>query len=154
MLWKPGTLVNDANIPHEKTLSNLVEEYPEKKLLRYAVGRACAAGGYTTLYHELELLPDVAIAEEARQRYLWRGHLPGDLWKGLWTVHDWYPVAHYCPGIKCSRNLWILEITVQLLGEAIMVPDSSYHAHACYSPHNNRHSFASDGCSAMSEVIH
>lgn len=34
--------------------------------MQYLVGRACAAGGYTSLYLELDLLPDVAIAEEAR----------------------------------------------------------------------------------------
>lgn len=34
--------------------------------MQYQVGRACAAGGYTSLYLELDLLPDVAIAEEAR----------------------------------------------------------------------------------------
>lgn len=34
--------------------------------MQYQVERACAAGGYTSLYLELDLLPDVAIAEEAR----------------------------------------------------------------------------------------
>ncbi|KAL4755685.1 uncharacterized protein BDW70DRAFT_165214 [Aspergillus foveolatus] len=33
---------------------------------RYQVGRACVVGGYTTLYHELRLLPEVAIAEGVR----------------------------------------------------------------------------------------
>ncbi|KAJ5168366.1 uncharacterized protein N7482_003960 [Penicillium canariense] len=53
-------------VPGEQTLRRLLEKYPDNKLLRYQVGRACAAGGHTTLYHELGLLPDVAIAEEAR----------------------------------------------------------------------------------------
>ncbi|KAF5682677.1 hypothetical protein FGLOB1_14870, partial [Fusarium globosum] len=30
-------------------------------------GRACAAAGYHALYHELDLLPEVSIAEEARE---------------------------------------------------------------------------------------
>ncbi|KAF4843337.1 hypothetical protein CGCSCA4_v008134 [Colletotrichum siamense] len=34
--------------------------------MRYHVGRACAVAGYKTLYDELDLLPDVSIAEEAR----------------------------------------------------------------------------------------
>jgi hypothetical protein len=34
--------------------------------MRYQVGRACAAAGYSQLYEELNLLPDVCIAEEAR----------------------------------------------------------------------------------------
>jgi len=34
--------------------------------MRHEVGRACAVAGYTDLYLELQLLPDVSIAEEAR----------------------------------------------------------------------------------------
>jgi hypothetical protein len=34
--------------------------------MRYNVGRACAAAGYLDLYRELQLLPDISIAEEAR----------------------------------------------------------------------------------------
>jgi hypothetical protein len=34
--------------------------------MRYQVGRACAAAWYTDLYKELDLLPNVSIAEEAR----------------------------------------------------------------------------------------
>lgn len=33
--------------------------------MRYHDGRACAAAGYAGLYDELDLLPDVSIAEEA-----------------------------------------------------------------------------------------
>lgn len=33
----------------------------------YQVGRACAVAGYTDLYHELPILPEVHIAEEARE---------------------------------------------------------------------------------------
>ncbi|KAJ5870984.1 hypothetical protein N7455_005925 [Penicillium solitum] len=54
------------DIPAEQTLRDLLERYPRNALLQYQVGRACAAGGYTSLYLELDLLPDVAIAEEAR----------------------------------------------------------------------------------------
>ncbi|CAN8098029.1 unnamed protein product [Discula destructiva] len=36
--------------------------------MRYQVGRACAVAGYTRLYRELDLLPDISIAEEARDR--------------------------------------------------------------------------------------
>ena len=35
--------------------------------MRYQVGRACAAAGYTDLYKKLDLLPDTSIAEEARE---------------------------------------------------------------------------------------
>jgi hypothetical protein len=49
-------------IPAERTLRDLLERYPRNDPLRYQVGRACAAGGYTSVYLELDLLPDVAIA--------------------------------------------------------------------------------------------
>ncbi|KAJ5214662.1 hypothetical protein N7449_001831 [Penicillium cf. viridicatum] len=56
------TRVLNAHIPAEQTLRDLLERYPGNELLRYQIGHACAAGGYTSLYLEL----DVAIAEEAR----------------------------------------------------------------------------------------
>ncbi|ETS85223.1 hypothetical protein PFICI_03248 [Pestalotiopsis fici W106-1] len=48
----------------EQTYRVLVQRYPQ---MRYQVGRACAAAGYHVLYRELDLLPDVSIAEEARE---------------------------------------------------------------------------------------
>lgn len=38
------------DIPAEQTLRDLLERYPENKLLRHQIGRAGAAGGYTSLY--------------------------------------------------------------------------------------------------------
>jgi hypothetical protein len=52
-------------VPSEVTLRQLLRRFPSTKV-RYQVGRACAVAGYTDLYRELDLLPDVAIAEEAR----------------------------------------------------------------------------------------
>ncbi|KAL3456167.1 hypothetical protein BJX64DRAFT_294356 [Aspergillus heterothallicus] len=60
--WHPS-------LPTKQTLRELLRRYPDNTLLLYQVGRACAAGGYTDLYNELGLLPDVAIAEEARDNY-------------------------------------------------------------------------------------
>lgn len=45
------------------TYRELARRYPK---MRHEVGRACAVAGYTDLYLELQLLPDVSIAEEAR----------------------------------------------------------------------------------------
>lgn len=56
-IWYPGLATENA-------YRDLARRYPE---LRYQVGRACAVGGYLTLYLELDLLPDVCIAEEARE---------------------------------------------------------------------------------------
>ncbi|KAJ5516425.1 hypothetical protein N7527_007985 [Penicillium freii] len=47
----------------EETYRELARRYPS---IRYQVGRACAAAFYTDLYKQLDLLPDVSIAEEAR----------------------------------------------------------------------------------------
>ncbi|KAL0936527.1 uncharacterized protein CTRU02_208742 [Colletotrichum truncatum] len=55
-IWHP-------DIASEDTYRELVRRYPD---MRYNVGRACAAAGYNKLYHELNLLPDVSIAEEAK----------------------------------------------------------------------------------------
>lgn len=57
-------------LPGEETLRKLLARYPERLLLRYQVGRACAAAGYTALYGELHLLPEDSIAEEARDNRL------------------------------------------------------------------------------------
>jgi hypothetical protein len=56
-VWYPGLATED-------TYRELTHRYPA---LRYQVGRACAVAGYTALYFELDLLPDVSIAEEARE---------------------------------------------------------------------------------------
>lgn len=55
-IWYPDTASED-------TYRQLARRYPQ---MRYQVGRACAVAGYKDLYSELDLLPDVAIAEEAR----------------------------------------------------------------------------------------
>ncbi|KAI0414275.1 hypothetical protein F5X98DRAFT_377875 [Xylaria grammica] len=56
-IWYPDFATEDA-------YRTLAERYPQ---MRYGVGRACAAAGYDALYFELNLLPDVSIAEEARE---------------------------------------------------------------------------------------
>jgi len=56
-IWHP-------DVPSEDTLRTLVQRCPD---MRYNVGRACAVGGYIDLYRELDILPEVAIAEEARE---------------------------------------------------------------------------------------
>lgn len=56
-IWYP-------DVPSEDTCRKLATEFPE---MRYQVGRACAVGGYQRLYRELDLLPDICIAEEARE---------------------------------------------------------------------------------------
>lgn len=54
--WHPNTA-------SEETYRQLVKRYPE---MAYYVGRACAVAGYDQLYHELNILPDISVAEEAR----------------------------------------------------------------------------------------
>ncbi|KAA8565546.1 hypothetical protein EYC84_009403 [Monilinia fructicola] len=54
-IWYPDLAAVD-------TYRELAQTYPD---MRYQVGRACAVGGYVDLYRELDLLPDISIAEEA-----------------------------------------------------------------------------------------
>lgn len=56
-IWYPGLATED-------TYRELARRYPA---MRYQVGRACAVGGYLSLFLELNLLPEVSIAEEARE---------------------------------------------------------------------------------------
>ncbi|KAL4802210.1 hypothetical protein BDV18DRAFT_164386 [Aspergillus unguis] len=56
-IWSP-------DFATEQTYRELARRYPA---MRYQVGRACAAAGYFGLYQELDLLPDISIAEEARE---------------------------------------------------------------------------------------
>jgi hypothetical protein len=50
--------------PSEKTCRQLASRDPR---LRYNVSLICAIADYTELYEELHLLPEVSIAEEARE---------------------------------------------------------------------------------------
>lgn len=56
-IWHP-------DLASEQTYRDLTRRYP---FMRYQVGRACAAAGYADLYAELDVLPDVSIAELARE---------------------------------------------------------------------------------------
>ncbi|KAF5715215.1 hypothetical protein FMUND_6935 [Fusarium mundagurra] len=56
-IWHPGMATED-------TYRSLASKFPD---MRYQVGRTCAAAGYHALYQELDLLPEVSIAEEARE---------------------------------------------------------------------------------------
>ncbi|KAK2591954.1 hypothetical protein QQS21_010358 [Conoideocrella luteorostrata] len=64
---KPETLpycIWYPDVARESTYREVAKRYP---MLMYQVGRACAVAGYTKLYNELDILPEVAIAEEARE---------------------------------------------------------------------------------------
>jgi hypothetical protein len=55
-IWHP-------EVAAEETYRRLAQKYPQMK---YHVARACAVAGYTKLYDELDVLPEVHVAEEAR----------------------------------------------------------------------------------------
>jgi hypothetical protein len=55
-IWHP-------DVASEDTYRKLVQRYPH---MRYQVARACAVAGYVDLYRELDVLPEVHVAEEAR----------------------------------------------------------------------------------------
>lgn len=54
-IWHP-------QVPSEDTLRALIQQYPE---MVYHAARACAVAGYSELYKELDVLPEVHVAEEA-----------------------------------------------------------------------------------------
>lgn len=56
-IWHP-------QLASEKTYHEIAERHPH---MRYSVGRACAVAGYAALLDSLNLLPEVHIAEEARE---------------------------------------------------------------------------------------
>jgi hypothetical protein len=56
-IWHP-------DVAREETYWELQDRYPQ---MRYNVARACAVAGYVDLYDEHEILPEVSIAEEARE---------------------------------------------------------------------------------------
>ncbi|KAF9737503.1 hypothetical protein PMIN06_003707 [Paraphaeosphaeria minitans] len=62
-LWQPYCIWY-PRLATEDTYRKLVAISPD---MRYQVGRACAVGGFSDLYNELDLLPDPSIAEEARE---------------------------------------------------------------------------------------
>jgi hypothetical protein len=55
--------------PPQETLRNLVKRYPN---MIYHAARACAVAGYFDLYSELQVLPEVHVAAEARDASLAR----------------------------------------------------------------------------------
>ncbi|OAA59936.1 hypothetical protein ISF_05947 [Cordyceps fumosorosea ARSEF 2679] len=55
-IWHP-------DVAREATYHEVARRYPA---LRYSVARACAVAGYAGLYRELDVLPEVTVAEEAQ----------------------------------------------------------------------------------------
>ncbi|KAH7018086.1 uncharacterized protein B0I36DRAFT_253798 [Microdochium trichocladiopsis] len=55
-IWYP-------EVASESACRELAQAFPQ---LKYNIGRACAVAGYHQLLAELDLLPDISIAEEAR----------------------------------------------------------------------------------------
>ncbi|ROV95290.1 hypothetical protein VPNG_08964 [Cytospora leucostoma] len=70
---EPQMLASEDDVPYciwhpevasESTYRELARRFPQ---MIYQVGRACAVAGYTDLYLDLPILPEVHIAEEARE---------------------------------------------------------------------------------------
>ncbi|KAK0657782.1 hypothetical protein B0T16DRAFT_402541 [Cercophora newfieldiana] len=55
-IWHP-------DVASESTYRTLARRFPQ---MRYQVARACAVAGYLDLYRDLDVLPEVHVAEEAR----------------------------------------------------------------------------------------
>ncbi|KAJ5803621.1 uncharacterized protein N7503_006071 [Penicillium pulvis] len=55
--------------PSQETLRNLVKRYPD---MIYHAARSCAVAGYSDLYSQLQVLPEIHVAAEARDASLAR----------------------------------------------------------------------------------
>ncbi|CAJ2504710.1 Uu.00g121040.m01.CDS01 [Anthostomella pinea] len=109
-VWHPETAL-------QETYRELARRYPK---MVYQVGRACAVAGYTQLYtqlyNELDILPDVHIAQEARKC----GNLAifEDImsWTVRYSIMNDYtlstnldkPHSAHLNGDTCAR--WILDV--------------------------------------------
>jgi hypothetical protein len=67
-IWYP-------DVASEDTYRELARRYPQ---MCYQVGRACAVAGYSGLYKELDLLPDISTAEEAQDSVMRSRRKNGD----------------------------------------------------------------------------
>lgn len=73
-IWHP-------DIPSQDTLRALVRRYPK---LIYHAARACAVAGYIELYKELNPLPEVHVAEEARYAAVGRSNKGSEeIWQNI-----------------------------------------------------------------------
>ncbi|OJJ03850.1 hypothetical protein ASPVEDRAFT_43353 [Aspergillus versicolor CBS 583.65] len=73
-IWYP-------EIPSQDTLRALVEKYPN---MLYHAARACAVAGYINLYKELNPLPEVHVAEEARHAAVGRNNKGSEeIWENI-----------------------------------------------------------------------
>jgi hypothetical protein len=94
-IWHPDMATED-------NYRSIASRFPD---MRYQVGRACAAAGYHALYQELDLLPEVSIAEEARESKTDGGKLIYDeimSFKYRYAIMDDYKrtaelIDHACP---------------------------------------------------------
>ncbi|KAK8061617.1 hypothetical protein PG994_007983 [Apiospora phragmitis] len=82
-IWHP-------DLASEDTYRDLARQHPNTI---YYVGRACAAAGYHILYVELGILPDVSIAEEARESETAGGLR---IYRDIMGATQRYAVIHDC----------------------------------------------------------
>lgn len=99
-IWYP-------DIATEDTYRLLASKYPD---MRYQVGRACAAAGYHVLFQELDLLPEVSIAEEARESETDGGKL---IYDEIMGFKSRYSIMDDC---KRTIELWNYECPAYLNG--------------------------------------
>ncbi|KAM0350984.1 hypothetical protein ACHAPU_002762 [Fusarium lateritium] len=99
-IWHPEYATED-------TYRSLASKYPD---MRYQVGRACAAAGYHALFQELDLLPEVSIAEEARESQTEGGKL---IFDEIMSFKSRYAIMDDC---KRSIELWDYECPAYLNG--------------------------------------
>ncbi|CAG7565697.1 unnamed protein product [Fusarium equiseti] len=100
-IWYP-------DIATEDTYRSLASKHPDMK---YQVGRACAAAGYYALWKELDLLPEVTHAEEARESGTDGGKL---IYEEIMEFKYRYAIMDDC---KLTIELWDYQCPAYLNGD-------------------------------------
>ncbi|RFN55055.1 hypothetical protein FIE12Z_567 [Fusarium flagelliforme] len=100
-IWHP-------DIATEDTYRSLASKHPDMK---YQVGRACCAAGYHALWKELDLLPEVTHAEEARESGTDGGKL---IYEEIMEFKYRYAIMDDC---KRTIELWDYQCPAYLNGD-------------------------------------
>ncbi len=132
--------IHYPDVADEETYRTLAERYPG---MRYQIGRACAVAGYANLYRELGLLPDVSIAEEARENRKRAG--AQEIFAQIMAAPIRYRVMD---DYTLTVNVDTPEAPARLNGDTAVLgtPAGRFHLLQCYLESFNGFDITEDGC--------
>ncbi len=135
--------IHYPDVASEETYRALARRYPN---MRYQVGRACAVAGFADLYRELDLLPDVSIAEEARENRDSAG--AQDIFAQIMAAPMRYRVMDdYTRTVNVDNP----EAPARLNAETVVLatPENRLHLLRCYLEAGNGFDTTEDGCMGL-----